>query len=421
MTSNPIAASANKMAFVPCDLVTIQVGRTYASVYLKVELTMPIHERAHTFQVIKSTLEALPIDTHLILKAIKTQLNCNAQVDGSMFDFHSMFNKAWYNFANLVIQSFHNSAGMVIQNTAITGNPAVLLVVADGPLPACCQQDVCYVRVSCTIDFAWLITIPGPTVLCVGFYIELPQTTCVMVNSVGVKYNLTSWLGADDLSTLTRKEVCAQILEPCLHDNPITLGVADFNLAKANVDAETIRNIIQAKILKLGFKQICASIFQQLCPGYSNQPHAALEHIRQSAPGPDGQMVTASVIEYYQHMMNATRPFVTKHTYAISICDWFIQGLNQRLLPCFHCMYQVHSTVHNLNGAYQRQQLPIILAAAQAAKDKVKGVQEIARGLLGQGFYSNVTGVDAAANPSQAEKTLSLSSEGIATRDQVSP
>jgi hypothetical protein len=70
-------------------------------------------------------------------------------------------------------------------------------------------------------------------------------------------------------------------------------------------------------------------------------------------------------------------------------------------------MYPAHSTVHNLKGAFQCQQLPIILAAAQAAEDKVKGVQEIARGLLGQGFYSNVIGDNAAAYLSQAEKTLS--------------
>jgi hypothetical protein len=243
-----------------------------------------------------------------------------------MFNFCSMFDKAWYDFANLVIQSFHNSAGTVIQNTAIAGNPAVLLAVANGPLPACRQQDVCYMSVSCTINFARLITIPGPTVLHIGFYIKLPQMTRIMVNSVGVNYNLTSWLGADNLSTLTCEEVCAQILEPCLRDGPITLGVADFNIAKANVDAETIRDIIQAKILKLGFKQICTSIFQQLCPGYRDQPHAALEHICKSSPGPDGQMVTASVIEYYQRMMNAAKPFATKHTYAISVCDWFIHA-----------------------------------------------------------------------------------------------
>jgi hypothetical protein len=362
--------------------------------------------------VIKSALKSLPVDMRLILEATGMQLNCNAIVDGAMFDFRSLFNKAWFDFSNLVIQSFHNSAGAVINNTTVADNPSILLPVINGPLNTCCHQDVCYVRVSCTVDYAWLITVPGPTMLHVAFYIELPQTMRVMVNGVGGNYNLTSWLGAADLSTLSCAEVCKNILKPCLHDGPITLSVADFNLAEANVDAKTIWDTIQAKILKLGFKQICATIFQQLCPGYSNQPHVALEHICQLAPGPDGQMVTASVIEYYQRMMNALRPFATEQMYAISVCDRFIQGLDRRLLPCFRRLYPAHSTIHNLNGAYQRQQLPTILVAAQAAKDKVKGVQDIARGLLGQGFYTNATGDDAAAYPSQAEKTLSCYSNG---------
>jgi len=71
------------------------------------------------------------------------------------------------------------------------------------------------VCVSCTVDFAQLISIPGPTVLRVGFYIELPQMMRIMVNGVGANYNLTSWLGADDLRGLTCDEVCLQILESC--------------------------------------------------------------------------------------------------------------------------------------------------------------------------------------------------------------
>ncbi len=80
--------------------------------------------------------------------------------------------------------------------------------------------------------------------------------TCVMVNGVSGNYNLTSWLGAADLSTLSRAEVCKNILKPCLRDGPIMLSMADFNLAKANIDAKIICNTIQAKILKLGIKQI---------------------------------------------------------------------------------------------------------------------------------------------------------------------
>ena len=58
-----------QMSFVPRDLVTIQVGRYLATIYPKVEPSMPIYEWAHVFQVACITLEPLPIDTRLILDA----------------------------------------------------------------------------------------------------------------------------------------------------------------------------------------------------------------------------------------------------------------------------------------------------------------------------------------------------------------
>jgi hypothetical protein len=201
---------------------------------------MPMYELAHAYQVIKSALEPLLVDMRLILKAIGMQLNCNAIVDGTMFNFCSLFNKAWLNFSNLVIQSFHNSAGAVINNTMVADNPSVLLPMINGPLNTCHHQDVCYVWVSCTVDYPRLITVPGPTMLRIAFYIELPQMMRVMVNGIGGNYNLTSWLGAADLNTLSCTEVWENILKPCLCDGPIMLSVADFNLAKANVDAKTI-------------------------------------------------------------------------------------------------------------------------------------------------------------------------------------
>jgi hypothetical protein len=229
-----------------------------------------------------------------------------------------------------------------------------------------------------------------------------------MTNGAGTNYNLTTWHGISNFTTLTQAQVRADILKLCLHDGTVILRAADFNLNKVQIDDTSINETIQAKILKLGFKQICASVLQQLCLGYSDQPHAAIEHIRQSVPGPDGQLVTATTIVYYQRMLNAARPFATQHTYAISVCNKFIQGLDARILGPFCRFYPGHSTVHDLCGAYQRAQLPIILAAAQAAKDEVKQMQDIACGMLGQGFYSNVIGGgDAPAFASQAEKTLS--------------
>jgi hypothetical protein len=64
--------------------------------------------------------------------------------------------------------------------------------------------------------------------------------------------------------------------------------------------------------------------------------------------------------------------------------------------------------VRHSHTAYQRQQLSIILAAAQAAEDEVHQVQGIARGLIVQGFFYDGCSVEEAvsAYPSQAEETL---------------
>jgi hypothetical protein len=76
--------------------------------------------------------------------------------------------------------------------------------------------------------------------------------------------------------------------------------------------------------------------------------------------------------------------------------------------------------VHSLNGLYQCSQLGVILAAAQAAGDEVKQMQDIARGMLGQGFFSTIIGESSAtAFPSQAEQTLNRYSSGGSQHDHL--
>jgi hypothetical protein len=116
------SSAIHKMTFVPCKLVTIQVGCLSPSVYPKIGPGMPVFERAHAFQVVKSTLEPLPVNTRLILNAISTQLNCSAIIDGLMYNWCSLFDAAWYNFCNLSIISYHNLAGDPINNTTVAGN-----------------------------------------------------------------------------------------------------------------------------------------------------------------------------------------------------------------------------------------------------------------------------------------------------------
>jgi hypothetical protein len=229
----PQAHPVHKMSFVPCNLVKVQVGCLLASVYPKIEPSMPVFERAHAFQVIKNPLEPLPVDTHLILDAIGTQLNCSAIVDGLMFDWQSLFDSAWYNFCNLSIITFHDSSSAEIKTATTASNAAILLPIQDGAKILRCQKDVCFVCIMCNVHFSGLITIPNyrPTVLHVGFYLKLPQLTVAMTDGHNIAYNLTTWQGIANLIMLTSNEVCTLNLKPCLQDGLITLPLPTSILA----------------------------------------------------------------------------------------------------------------------------------------------------------------------------------------------
>jgi hypothetical protein len=69
-----------------------------------------------------------------------------------------------------------------------------------------------------TLDFATvpgLITLnpyPIAKVFCASYYINLPQSSRALINGTGNGYNLVSFLGINDLRTLTREQVHADIL-----------------------------------------------------------------------------------------------------------------------------------------------------------------------------------------------------------------
>ena len=179
---------------------------------------MPIFEHAHAFQVACSAIKLLPVNTCVLLDALGTQLNCSVIVDGLMFDWRSCFDNHWGDFAHLAIQLFHNSVGAKINNTTTAADRNILLLVQNGAMANCRKEDVRFVRVICLLDVASLFTItnPGPTMLCVSFYVKLPQTTVAMATAGGAAYNLTTCHGPADLSAMTREQFRMLILEPCL-------------------------------------------------------------------------------------------------------------------------------------------------------------------------------------------------------------
>jgi hypothetical protein len=57
------------------------------------------------------------------------------------------------------------------------------------------------------------------------------------------------------------------------------------------MDSNDISLEIDHKILSLAWHQICASVFAEICTGYTNHSQVALDHIKQCYIDSDGNQV----------------------------------------------------------------------------------------------------------------------------------
>ncbi len=111
-------------------------------------------------------------------------------------------------------------------------------------------------------------------------------------------YHLTTFLGPDDICLIPAAEFPRDILAVTLQDGPIDLLRPDFNLTSAKTDFTTIAAKINSKIIRLATPSILDHLFNLLCPGNSKEPHAALNHIRQTYDDATGSTIFSSVYEY---------------------------------------------------------------------------------------------------------------------------
>ena len=151
------------------------------------------------------------------------------------------------------------------------------------------------------------------------------------------------------------------ILEPVLQDGLDLLRPLDFNLQDVNTNSSGIGMEINGKILKLTWHQLCAAIFNELCPGYSNQPQAALEHIKQSYLDGDSNLICTSIFAYYQRMMNVMRPFAGEARFPKSVCNALIDGLDKCLIAIFRRNHPNYAVFHDLQATYQHSCFPDII------------------------------------------------------------
>ena len=428
---DPPVAGGIGTPFAPRALVPVRVGSNTIMLYPVVDQSMLPHERAHAFHYNKTALAAQNIDLRLQLDALGTQLNLIVMVDGTINNCFRFFYDSWFDFSMLTILSFHNAKGDIMTTTTDATDPSVLLPVVNGPLANCRKKDVKFVRVQLTVDFASLVnvTTPGATVLRTEYYIELPQTSVQVADANGNAYNLLTFHGPADLRTMSTADVQALILDVTLQDGPVDLQPSKFNLTSARTDSTEMRSDNESRIVRLASPTVLHTMFLELCPGYSMQPHAAIDHIRQVHTDRDGNHVVSTVQAYFQQLMGAARPFSGQRDFPVSLCARFQDGLDPRLQTSYRRYFPQHSVVQPLNAAHQRKTLQAMLQAAQQAEDDHLAIQRVAREAMGlsQTFHAGAVAAGGAAPaigayPSQAEMTLRrYSGEGTTPSGGTTP
>ena len=141
MTNSTMAPVAGSQ-FTPRSLVAVCIGSYTVNLYLVVDETMEVHERAHVFHVNKAALASQTIPTRLQFDALGNQLNLAATMDGAIHDWIRDYQDSWNDFESLKVLSFHNVKGDIITNTTAIADATILLPVQDGNIADCRNQHV---------------------------------------------------------------------------------------------------------------------------------------------------------------------------------------------------------------------------------------------------------------------------------------
>jgi hypothetical protein len=194
---------------------------------------------------------------------------------------------------------------------------------------------------------------PSNTTLITEYYIKLSQDSHNLTNGSNQAYRLTTYLGPGNLCAIAAADFERDILVHTLQDGPVDLLLPTFNLTAARLDKTTLVSEIRSKIIMIAMLLVLDCLFNQLCPGYSKEPHAALDHIRQTYKDAEGNVIFQPVFDYYRQILSASRPFINQDSLPISIWQIFINGLNSRLIKGFRTHFPNYSTSQALAATHQ--------------------------------------------------------------------
>jgi hypothetical protein len=275
----------------------------------------------------------------------------------------------WANFQYLTILSWHNAKGDITDTTTAT-NPSILKPIQDSKRDDCLSAGIKFVRVHLELDYFELAMTPaGPPasnpVLCGEYYIQLPQATKDLANERGTPHRLSTYLGGNDIRSLSAEEVKHTILDVTYQDVPYNLLAPSFNLMPCRTNSSGIYSVIKSMVVHLALDTIHNTSFMVLVPGYSIEPQHILDHIWQSYVDTNSKTVELSMQVYYTNFMNAIQSFCDLKEYPVDLDKVFQDHMNPSMQKSFCMHYPTFGATHSCNAITQRSILMDMLTAHQ--------------------------------------------------------
>jgi hypothetical protein len=244
-----------KSPFVPCKPEIVSIGQTSVSLYPKVDSTMTNAEKAMVFQHNKTALSFADVNQCTRILPLAYWINLMLTVKSSLANWEHKLSCHWADFVCLSILSWHNLAGNPINDTTTAADASILKPVQDGAAADCRSAGVKFVQVQLKLDYTSLATQQGNArttpILCREYYLQLLQCTANLTYATGQAQRLTTFLGVDNLQTLSASKVKPDLLDVTHQDGLYDLLVPNFNLTLCWTDSLTIYGELKLLVVRL--------------------------------------------------------------------------------------------------------------------------------------------------------------------------
>ena len=158
--------------------------------------------------------------------------NSQSTVMTIMGTFTRQYDQTQFDFSTLTIIGWYDNNGVAITNWSTAANISILKTVQDGIVADCRPPHVKFVKVRNECNFSGQVTIHNQqvTILPSEYFMGLYQSTKPVTGGGGQICQVTTWLGAADLSTLTPEEMSSEILDKTFQTCPVLLKRPALNL-----------------------------------------------------------------------------------------------------------------------------------------------------------------------------------------------